>query len=85
MIPQNIGMFRLMKDAVLDPSFADQVLFIMSHMIIIGCALKPEHNAFEYTAISRLFDVIDEGSVIPYYVLEIDTTNEPNLIAHKIT
>lgn len=87
MLPTNIGMFRLTKDAVLDPSFANQVLFIMSHVIIIGCTLKIEHEAFEYTAISSLFETINEGDVIPYYVLEINTDNpeEPNLVAHKIT
>lgn len=83
-----LGRFRLNKEAVLSQEYHSQVRFIMGSCVILLAQYIPDVEAFEYTALSNLFDEISYGNEVPFYSMEIDIVdsekNEAVLRAVKI-
>jgi hypothetical protein len=47
----------------------DEVRELLSHVVIIGCEPRFERAAFEYRGYSRLFRMVAETAIPPYYTV----------------
>lgn len=53
----------------------DTVMALMSKFIVIRAEMLFGEDAIDYTALSPLFDMVEEGHTIPEYRLDIETEN----------
>ena len=73
--PLRMGRFRISQDIV--EHRPDAVLKIMARIIVVRCEHRYDARAFEYTAISDMFEEVEEGYVVSWYHFDThEITNE---------
>jgi hypothetical protein len=66
------GRFRVTDTLIKDETSNENIKNIMAQMIIVRCEYMFEYASLEYTAISDLFEEVEEGLDTPLYNLIIN-------------
>ena len=66
-VHQRIGVFRVAKFYV--DEYPQCVALLLSNCVVVKCELLYASEAFVYTALSPLFDVVEPGKIPFYYAV----------------
>ncbi len=82
-LKQRVGNFRVRR-TLIEQAF-DEFMKIMGQMIIVRAELVYDRDAFEYTAISPLFEIVPESETPPEYTFETRIDNgELKVSVHRM-
>lgn len=80
-IRERIGVFFVTKDRIEDSP--EKVMAVMGKCIVIDCKYNYARDLFEYTALSKEFDLIKPGQIEPEYSATVEEIDDQVKVSFK--